>query len=159
MLAGPSSPPRSGMAAHKPPDLPTGPFHLSPPTTHYRDSTSSAAILPSNNNASQGINCPRPRFPRDSIDAELDSTKSSLQLALEYGCSIEMTDWLLEMGHEQHNGSLDITRDHLGRSMAHLAAIHNRPDIMALYCSHVHFLLTVPSIAAAAAQEAEQSLL
>lgn len=157
MLVSPSFSPRSDMAAHKSADQPSGPFHLSPPTTHHRDPTSSAAILPSNNNASHAINCPKPPFPRESIDAELDSTKSSLQLALEYGCGIEMIDWLLEMGHEQHNGSLNITRDHLGRSMAHLAAIYNRPDIMALYCSHVHFLLTVPKIAAAAAQEAERA--
>ncbi|CAO1639382.1 unnamed protein product [Sympodiomycopsis kandeliae] len=105
------------------------------------------SICPANNNNShKNGNTPRPAYPRDSIDAEMDASKTSLQLAIEYKCSLDMIDWLLDMGHEQQEstpGQLRLTRDAQGRSIPHIAAMYNRPDIIALYTSHVHFLLTV----------------
>lgn len=102
-----------------------------------------------------------PMYPRGSIEAEADGTKSSLELAIIYGCGIELVEWLLEMGHEeaafatkrgiwQRDRSAEemddvlFTRDQCGRSIPHLAAVHNRPDVVSLYCSHIHYILSFP---------------
>ncbi|CAO1635511.1 unnamed protein product [Sympodiomycopsis kandeliae] len=65
------------------------------------------SLWPANNNSNNSngnttANVPRPAYPRDSIDAEMDASKTSLQLAIEYGCSLDMIDWLLDMGHESY---------------------------------------------------------
>ncbi|CAO1621920.1 unnamed protein product [Parajaminaea phylloscopi] len=96
-------------------------------------------------------------LPRDKLAAELDTSRSSLELAVVFGCSIDLIEWLLDMGHEDGCSSLDaspydfdlypsvsFTHDQLGRTIPHLAAVHNRPDVISLYCSHIHFVLSLP---------------
>lgn len=104
--------------------------------------------------------------PRGSLDAERDGSRSSLELAVLYGCSIELIEWLLDMGHEDYShsdarsfeqdpsGRISFTRDAQGRSIPHLAAICNRPDVITLYCSHVHFILSLPRAMSSCDQQA-----
>ncbi|CAO1636952.1 unnamed protein product [Jaminaea pallidilutea] len=105
--------------------------------------------------------------PPYSIEAEMQGHRTSLELAIVYDCSIQLVEWLLENGHEEHDATTSNsghlndhewdwvvpTKDDQGRTMPHLAALHNRADIVALYCSHMHFLLSVPRIARMVRQE------
>lgn len=79
-----------------------------------------------------------PHYPQGSIESEtLLAHLSSLELAIMYGCSVGMVEWLLDMGHEEgdgQDGGWEWTRDEWGRSVPHLAAIAGRADIVATYC-------------------------
>jgi hypothetical protein len=56
--------------------------------------------------------------------------KSSLALAIEKEASIEMIQWLLDMGHERGQ----YTRDYRNCTMVSLAAQHNRTDVIEALC-------------------------
>lgn len=57
-------------------------------------------------------------------------TKSSLAIAVENGASIELIQWLLEMGHERG----DFSRDIRGCTAVSLAAQNNRTDVIEACC-------------------------
>ncbi|PWN41089.1 ankyrin [Ceraceosorus guamensis] len=61
---------------------------------------------------------------------ELDGSVSSLALAVRYGAGKSMVEWLLDCGHERGG----FTKDPRDRSVLHLAAAHNRPDIINACC-------------------------
>lgn len=75
-------------------------------------------------------------LPLAPLDAECDGSKTSLELAIQHGCSLEMIAWLLEMGHEGQAAET-ITRDQVGRTMPHLAAIYDRADVISMYCDYM----------------------
>lgn len=61
---------------------------------------------------------------------EANRAKSSLALAVESGASMEMIQWLLNMGHEQG----DFSRDTRGCTAVSLAAQYNRTDVIEACC-------------------------
>ncbi|PWN24905.1 ankyrin [Jaminaea rosea] len=97
-----------------------------PPTPSFSSSTNRRTATPS--------------YPRGSVEAEAYlSHLTSLELAIMYNCSLAMMEWLLDMGHEEENLEYGWTRDEeQGRTVLHLAAIANRADVVALYCSYVN---------------------
>jgi hypothetical protein len=61
---------------------------------------------------------------------EAVKAKSSMAIAVEKGASIELVQWLLDMGHERG----DFSRDMRGCTIVSLAAQHNRTDVIEACC-------------------------
>lgn len=115
----------------------TQPHQISPSVGQSNSATasnkSSILAIPSSN-MSPALSESQHHFAKQSRVRERNRQagrcKSSLALAIENGASIEMIQWLLDMGHERGQYS----RDYRSCTMLSLAAQCNRTDVIEVLC-------------------------